>query len=44
MITIRWPAQATPVRPAAYAETASKIMRIIARANIELARLKMSRH
>ena len=44
MITIGWPAQATPVRPAAYAETASKIMRIVARANIELARLKISRH
>lgn len=43
MIMIRCPAQAALVRPAAYAETASKIMRIIARANIELARLKISR-
>ena len=35
---IRWPAQATPVRPEAYADCASKIMRLFAKASVELAR------
>jgi hypothetical protein len=43
MILIHWPVKATPVRPAAYADTASKIMRILARANIELARIRLAR-
>ena len=38
MIMIRWPAQATPVRPEAYADCASKIMRLFAKASVELAR------
>jgi hypothetical protein len=40
MILINWPAQPTPVRPVAYGDIASKIMRILARANIELARIR----
>ena len=43
MIIIHWPARPTPVRPEAYADTAAKIMRVFARANIELARLKARR-
>jgi hypothetical protein len=34
---IVWPAQATSVRPEAYTDTANKIMRLLARASIELA-------
>jgi hypothetical protein len=40
MIAINWPAQPKPVRPVAYGDTASKTMRILARANIELARIR----
>ena len=43
MIMIHWPARAEPVRPVAYADTASKIMRILARANTELTRIKARR-
>ena len=43
MIMIRWPAQATPVQSAAYADCASKIMRLFAKANIELARIRARR-
>ena len=38
MIMIRWPAQATPVQPEAYADCASKIMRLFAKASVEPAR------
>lgn len=40
MIVINWPGQPTPVRPAAYGDIASKVMRILARANVELARIR----
>jgi hypothetical protein len=40
MILIRWPANATPVRPAAYAETARKVMRILAKANVRLTQIR----
>jgi hypothetical protein len=43
LIMIRWPAQATPVQPEAYADCASKIMRLFARASVELARIKARR-
>jgi len=43
MIMIRWPAQATPVRPEAYADCASKIMRLFAKASVELARIRARR-
>jgi hypothetical protein len=43
MIMIRWPAQATPVQPVAYADCASKIMRLFAKASVELARIKARR-
>jgi hypothetical protein len=43
MIMIRWPAQATPVHPGAYADCASKIMRLLARASVELARIRAHR-
>jgi hypothetical protein len=39
---IVWPAKATPVRPDAYADCAAKIMRVVARASIEIARIKRS--
>jgi hypothetical protein len=35
-----WPAKATPLRPEAYADTAAKIMRVVARASIELAAVR----
>jgi hypothetical protein len=43
MILIHWPAQPTPVRPEAYADTASKIMRVLAKANVELSRIRARR-
>lgn len=43
MILIRWPAKVTPVQPCAYADAASKAMRILATASTELARLKAGR-
>jgi len=43
MIMIRWPAQATPVQPEAYADCASKIMRLFAKASVELARIRARR-
>jgi hypothetical protein len=43
VILIRWPAKMTPVHPGAYADTASKIMRILARANTELTRIRVRR-
>jgi hypothetical protein len=42
VIMIVWPAKATPVRPDAYADCAAKIMRVVARASIELARRRLS--
>jgi hypothetical protein len=42
IVLIHWPVKATTVGPAAYADTASKIMRILARANIELARIRLA--
>jgi hypothetical protein len=43
MIIIVWPAKATPVRPEAYPDCAAKIMRVVARASIELTRLLASK-
>jgi hypothetical protein len=37
VIMIVWPGKATPVRPDAYAAIATKIMRLFARASLELA-------
>lgn len=41
VIMIVWPAKATPVRPDMYADCAAKIMRVVARASIELARRRL---
>jgi hypothetical protein len=41
VIMIVWPAKATPVRPDMYADCADKIMRVVARASIELARRRL---
>jgi hypothetical protein len=43
VIMIVWPAKATPARPDAYADCAAKIMRVVARASIELAAIKAKR-
>jgi hypothetical protein len=43
MTLVRWPTKATRVRPGAYAVTAGKIMRVLARANVELTRIRMRR-
>jgi hypothetical protein len=43
MVLIRWPVKVTPVQPGAYADAASKAMRILATASTELARLKAGR-
>jgi hypothetical protein len=43
VIMIVWPTKATPVRPNAYADCAAKIMRVVARASIELAAIKARR-
>jgi hypothetical protein len=42
-IMIVWPTAPTVVRPNAYADCAAKIMRVVARASIELARIKADR-
>jgi hypothetical protein len=41
VIMIVWPAKETPVRPDMYADCAAKIMRVVARASIELARRRL---
>ena len=41
VIMIVWPAKATPVSPDMYADCAAKIMRVVARASIELARRRL---
>ena len=43
MVMVRWPAKPTPVRPEAYADTAGKIMRVLARADVELSRIRARR-
>src|SRR5215217_543176 len=40
VIMIVWPAKAMPVRPDAYADCVAKVMRVVARASIELAGMK----
>jgi hypothetical protein len=40
MILIHWPAEATPVRPDAYADAASKVMKIFAAANVRLTQIR----
>ena len=42
-VLIRWPAQATPLRRAAYADTASATMQLLAQPHIQLARIKARR-
>jgi hypothetical protein len=42
-VLIRWPVKATVVRPAAYSDAAAKAMRLLANADIELARLRRTR-
>ncbi len=42
VVLIVWPVKPTHVRPQAYAETASRIMRVLARASTELARKRAS--
>jgi hypothetical protein len=43
VVRLNWPSKATTLPPEAYAETASRIMRVLARASTELARIKASR-
>jgi hypothetical protein len=43
VVLIRWPPRATAVRPAAYGDTAAKAMRLLANADVELARLRRTR-
>jgi hypothetical protein len=40
LVVVHWPAKATAVRPAAYGEAAAKAMRLLANADVELARLR----
>jgi hypothetical protein len=39
-VLIRWPVKATVVRPAAYGDAAARAMRLLANADVELARLR----
>jgi hypothetical protein len=39
-VVVHWPTKATAVRPAAYGEAAAKAMRLLANADMELARLR----
>ena len=43
VVLIHWPAKATAVRPAAYGEAAAKAMRLLANADVALARLRRTR-
>ena len=40
IVMVRWPARATPVQPVAYADTASKIMKVFAQANVRLTQIR----
>ena len=40
---IHWPVKSTAVRPAAYGDAAAKAMRLLANADVELARLRRTR-
>ena len=42
-VLIQWPVKATVVRLAAYGDAAAKAMRLLANADIELARLRRTR-
>jgi hypothetical protein len=43
MVLIHWPVKATVVRPASYGDAAAKAMRLLANADVELARLRWTR-
>jgi hypothetical protein len=43
VVLIHWPVKATAVRTAAYGDTAAKAMRLLANADVELARLRRTR-
>jgi hypothetical protein len=43
VVLVHWPTKATAVRPAAYGESAAKAMRLLANADVELARLRRTR-
>jgi hypothetical protein len=43
MVRILWPAAPTVVDPRRYADTASAVMRLLAKANVELVRLRAAR-
>jgi hypothetical protein len=43
VVLIHWPVKATTVRPAAYGDVAAKAMRLLANADVELARLRRMR-
>ena len=36
-VLVRWPVKATPIPPVLYAETAARVMKVLAAANVELA-------
>ena len=43
LVVVHWPAKATAVRPAAYGESAARAMRLLANADVALARLRARR-
>jgi hypothetical protein len=43
VVLIHWPVKATVVRPAAYGEAAARAMRLLANADVALARLRARR-
>jgi hypothetical protein len=43
LVLIQWPVKATLVRPAAYGDAAAKALRLLANADVELARLRHAR-
>jgi hypothetical protein len=43
VILVRWPDHPTVVQPRRYADTASAVMRLLARANVELTRIRARR-
>jgi hypothetical protein len=43
LVVVHWPTKATAVRPAAYGESAARAMRLLANADVALARLRARR-
>jgi hypothetical protein len=43
LVVVHWPTKATTVRPAAYGGAAAKAMRLLANAEVEMARLRTAR-